>query len=185
LWKKHPDADVAVMYVVPDIMPFRKAPTVDLLATDELLLKENMTPGDNLKCLGFPLGMESNPAGFAILRTGDIASYPLLPTAQTKTFLMDFRVFKGNSGGPVYFSSPQWRGGMISAGRQQFIMGLISQEALFPVRSADPYGASVRELQLMLGVVVHASIIRQTIELLPLPESPESASIAIIMHPAQ
>src|ERR1035441_4627217 len=75
LWKKHPDADVAVMYVVSDIMPFRKAPTVDLLATDELLLKENMTPGDNLKCLGFPLGMESNPAGFAILRTRDIASY--------------------------------------------------------------------------------------------------------------
>jgi hypothetical protein len=144
-----------------------------------------MTPGINLKCLGFPLGMESNPAGFAILRTGDIASYPLLPTAQTKTFLMDFRVFKGNSGGPVYFSQPQWRGGVKFGGRAQFIMGLISQEALFPIQSADPYGASVRELQLMLGVVVHASIIRQTIELLPLPESPESASIVVIMHPAQ
>jgi hypothetical protein len=143
-----------------------------------------MTPGDNLKCLGFPLGRESNPAGFAILRTGDIASYPLLPTAQTKTFLMDFRVFKGNSGGPVYFSQPKWRGG-VSVGRPQFIMGLVSQEAVLPVISADPYGSSVRELQLMLGVVVHASIVRQTIEMLPMPESPESTSMAIVMHPAQ
>ena len=110
LWRRHPQSDVAVMYVSPDIQPFRVAPTVDLLATDQDLEKYEMTPGVNLKCLGFPLGKESNSAGFAILRTGDIASYPLLPTAQTKTFLMDFRVFKGNSGGPVYFAQPQYRG---------------------------------------------------------------------------
>jgi hypothetical protein len=185
LWRKHAEADVAVMYVVPDIPPFRKAPTVDLLATDDVLQKFAMTPGINLKCLGFPLGMESNRAGFAILRTGDIASYPLLPTATTKTFLMDFRVFKGNSGGPVYFSQPQFRGSVAFGGAAQFIMGLISQEALFPVQSAGPYESSVKELQLMLGVVIHASIIRQTIELLPVPESTESNALAIKMRSLQ
>ncbi len=185
LWRKHPEADVAVMYVVPDIPPFRKAPTVDLLATDDVLQKYDMTPGINLKCLGFPLGMESSPAGFAILRTGDIASYPLLPTARTKTFLMDFRVFKGNSGGPVYFSQPMFRGNVSFGPPAQFIMGLISQEALFPIQNNGPYESSVKELQLMLGVVVHAGVIRQPIELLPSPESPESASLAIRMHPPQ
>lgn len=174
LWKRHREADVAVMYVLPDISPFDKAPPTDLLASDEVLRMNDMAPGINLKCLGYPLGFESNASGFGILRTGDIASYPLLPSAQTKTFLMDFRVFKGNSGGPVYFTQPQWRGGIKLGGRAQFIMGLISKEALFPIQNADPYGASVRELQLMLGVVVHASIIRETIELLPLPEDPES-----------
>jgi len=61
-------------------------------------------------------------------------------------------------------------------------MGLISQEAVFPIRSEGPYEASVKELQLMLGVVVHASIIRQTIELLPLPGSPESNSLVVNMY---
>lgn len=60
-------------------------------------------------------------------------------------------------------------------------MGLISQEALFPVQSAGPYESSVRELQLMLGVMIHASVIKQTIELLPLPETAESVK----MHAAQ
>jgi len=180
LWTRNPEADVAVMYVLPDVSPFQKAPTVDLLATDELLKKYDMAPGVDLECLGFPLGRESSSAGFPILRVGAIASYPLLPTAVTKTFLMDFRVFKGNSGGPVYFSQPEFRGSGTIEGRAQFIMGLVSQEALFPVQSADPYGASVRELQLMLGVVVHASIIRQTIEMLPAPDSPQSVSVRML-----
>jgi hypothetical protein len=181
LWIRHPEADVAVMYVEPDISPFRKAVTVDLLATDEKLEEYKMAPGVNLKCLGFPLGMESNSAGFAILRTGEIASYPLLPTARTKTFLMDFRVFKGNSGGPVYFSQP-FRGGL-SATMDSFIVGLISQESVFPIQASSPYETSIRELQLMLGVVVHASIIKQTIESLPLPESPEASGMSVRMRP--
>lgn len=106
LWTKHPEADVAVMYVVPDIPFFSgKAPMVDLLATDEVLQRYAMTPGVNLKCLGFPLGRESNSAGFAILRTGDIASYPLLPTARTKTFLMDFSGLQRQQRWPSVFLS--------------------------------------------------------------------------------
>jgi hypothetical protein len=159
LWTRHPQADVAVMYVLPDISPFRKTPILDLLATDEMLGKYAMTPGTNLKCLGFPLGRESHPTGFVVLRTGDIASYPLLPTARTQTFLMDFRVFKGNSGGPVYFSQPAFRGNIIIGPRAQFIMGLLSQEAIFPVRNSAPYEDSVKELQLMLRIVVHASVL--------------------------
>ena len=182
LWIKHPSADVAVMYVIPDIMPFQKAPVVELLATDEILQRYQMGPGIELKCLGYPLGRESNGAGFPILRTGDIASYPVLPTTVTKTFLMDFRVFKGNSGGPVYFSQPQFRGGVTFGGRAQFIMGVLDQEAVFPIQSSDPYGASIRQLQLELGVVIHASIVRQAIELLPEPEAAASDAIAVRMR---
>jgi hypothetical protein len=83
LWTRHAEADVAVMYVAFDVQLFDKAPTVDLLATDDLLQKYQVNPGVELNCAGFPLGAESNPAGFPILRTGDIASYPLTPTAQT------------------------------------------------------------------------------------------------------
>jgi len=184
LWTRHPDADVAVMYVGFDVPLFDKVPTVDLLATDEMLRSYEIAPGVELKCLGYPLGAESTAAGFPILRTGNIASYPLLPTATTKTFLMDFRVFKGNSGGPVYFSQPQLRSSLRLGGRAQFIMGLLSQETLLNVQVQEPYESSLKQLQLFIGVVIHASILRQAIEILPPPESPESTAMAVKMSPA-
>ncbi len=102
IWKKHPDADVAVMYIdLPRDVPIEQFST-DMLADDKIMEKYEVHPGDELKCLGYPFGLESNDAGFPVLRSGKIASYPLLPTASTRTFLFDFRVFKGNSGGPVY-----------------------------------------------------------------------------------
>jgi len=177
LWKKKPDIDVAAMYIRLSVPIFDKAPTIDLLATDEMLQKYEITPGVELKCLGYPLGDESNTAGFPILRTGNIASYPLLPTAQTKTFLFDFRVFKGNSGGPVYFSQPQFRGSVTFGGRAQFVMGLVIDEHLL----SELYG----QYQLSLGVVVHASLVRQTIDLLPAPETPEASSMAVQLIPIQ
>lgn len=175
LWEKNPDVDVAVMYIRLSVPIFDKVATIDLLATDEMLQKYEITPGVELKCLGYPLGDESNTAGFPILRTGNIASYPLLPTAQTKTFLFDFRVFKGNSGGPVYFSQPQFRGTVKFGGRAQFIIGLVIDEHLL----VEPYG----QYQLSLGVVVHASLVRRTIDLLPAPETPEATSMTVELTP--
>ena len=37
-----------------------------------------------------------------IRASGRIASYPITPTSKTRTFLLDFEVFEGNSGGPVF-----------------------------------------------------------------------------------
>ena len=85
----------------------------------------------------------------------------------------------------MYFSQPMFRGNVSFGPPAQFIVGLISQEALFPIQSSGPYEASLKELQLMLGVVVHANMIRQTIELLPLPESPESNDVAVRMRSPQ
>jgi hypothetical protein len=177
LWSKNPSVDVAVMYIGLGLPLFDKAPTTDLLADDEVLERYDITPGVELKCLGYPLGDESNSAGFPILRTGDIASYPLLPTAQTKTFLFDFRVLKGNSGGPVYFSQPQFRGGVKFGGRAQFIMGLVSDERVLN----EPYG----QYQLSIGIVVHASLIRQTVNLLPAPETADAESVTVRLRPIQ
>lgn len=103
LWKEHPKADIAVMYVtLPREADIQMLP-MSFLITDKQLLEFELHPGDNLSCLGYPYGAEANEAGFPILRSGQIASYPLTPTDKAKTFLYDFRVFRGNSGGPVYF----------------------------------------------------------------------------------
>src|SRR5882762_2914014 len=102
LWTKHPKVDVAVMYIsLPMKADVAGLPST-FLATDKMLSDTNIHPGDNLFCLGYPNGVEANDGGFPILRSGRIASYPILPTAVIKSFLFDFNVFDGNSGGPVY-----------------------------------------------------------------------------------
>jgi S1-C subfamily serine protease len=171
LWMRHPEADVAVMYIaVPseDVIPL--LPTT-LLADDTMLTDYEVKPGDELRCLGYPLRVSSNAAGFPVLRSGRIASYPLLPTDKTKTFLLDLRVFKGNSGGPVFFvernrvvlgTLGQYKG-------YHFLMGLISQEVLYPEQVIGPYSQELRQTQLGLAVVVHASLIKRTLEMLPPP----------------
>jgi hypothetical protein len=171
LWMKNPTADVAVMYVRWPL-PVRIVLPTTMLAGDEMLQKDEVVPGVELKILGYPLGATSNDAGFPILRTGVIASYPLLPTASTQTFLLDFRVFKGNSGGPVYFAQPVVKGGStVACCPPQFIMGLVSREKSLTM----PYA----ELQLSIGEIIHASVIKATIESLPAPETSESKALMV------
>jgi hypothetical protein len=103
LWTRHPEVDVAAMRVrLPNDADVKLIST-SLLGTDKTLEEFQVRPGDPLLVLGFPYGEEANESGFPILRSGKIASYPLTPTRSTRTFLLDFEVFQGNSGGPVLF----------------------------------------------------------------------------------
>lgn len=101
-----------------------------VLAEDKDIVELGIHPGDELKALGFPLGLASNDIGFPILRSGQIASYPLLPTKETLTFLFDFRIFDGNSGGPVYLvdSNKTYGGGTHLGATNFLIMGLVTSE---------------------------------------------------------
>lgn len=173
-WTKHPDADVAVMYVNLPTETSIPLLSSELLADDKTLSEFEIHPGDELECLGYPLGFQANDAGFPILRSGKIASYPLLPTKATKTFLLDFRVFKGNSGGPVYFvqSNRYYQGGFRLGQTIHIILGLVSQESLFQQQISGPYSEEVRQVQLGLAVVVHAGLIKDAINMLPPPQPP-------------
>lgn len=179
LWKRNPEADIAVMYVRPPFQPMERVIPTTLLANDDLIQRYGMDPGVELNCLGYPLG-DQGIAGFPILRTGVIASYPLVPTRTTKGFLFDFRVFEGNSGGPVYFEQQNLRGSMGTCCGARFLMGLVTDEHLYktPPGGTEPY-AGVKVQQLSIGVVVHASLIAETINLLPSPELPESKPMII------
>ena len=125
-------------------------------------------PGDRLACLGYPLGAESNDAGIPMLRSGYIASFPLIPAATVRSFLFDFNVFEGNSGGPVYFvESNRSYGGTIHFGTVNFLVGLVSEQ-----RFAEEQIKSLTELRttryrLGLAVVIHAALIREALNLLP------------------
>lgn len=170
LWMRHPDdiTDVAVMYVaLPQDIDITLLPTA-MLADDEVLEKFEIHPGDELMCLGYPFGAEANPAGFPILRSGKIASYPLVPTRQTKTFLYGFQVFRGNSGGPVYFvESGRTYGGAMHVGTIQFIAGIVSQEHLITEKVESLYEVKEQRHPLGLAKVIHACFVKEAIEKLP------------------
>lgn len=171
LWTKHPSADVAAMYIaLPKETAIPLVPTT-LLAGDKEISDYEIHAGDALNVLGYPFGIASNDAGFPVLRSGKIASYPLLPTAKTRTFLLDFAVFPGNSGGPVYFSeSTRTYQGLLHGGNFNFIAGLVSEEKLQTEQLVGIFSAEMHQYQLGLAVIVHASLIRQTIDMLPAPD---------------
>jgi len=173
LWVNHANADVAAMYIaLPKEADILTAST-DLLATDDILKKYDIYPGRELKVLGYPFGLESSNSGFPILRTGCIASYPITPSIEQKIFLMDFDVFGGNSGGPVYFHDPDWhkrRSGLVTSPVEvQMILGLVSKQRIFTEKVNSYMQETTRNHQIGLAEVVHASLIRETIELLPNP----------------
>ncbi len=162
LYVKHPEADVAVMYIaMPNVSDSIIYPE-SMLATDNVIDKYEVHLGKEVLTIGFPYALEANSAGFPIIRSGRISSYPLLPTKLTKTFIVDFNVFGGNSGGPVYLYDSDWHkrgaGGITSPTQLQMIMGLVSSQVL----------ANTKKGQERLGLanVVHASIIKETIDLL-------------------
>jgi len=168
LWVKHPDVDVAAMYVNLPVDIDIALLLTDMLADDDIFEKQKIHPGDELFCLGYPLSLEANPAGFPILRSGKIASYPIIPAKETKSFLFDFEVFPGNSGGPVYFvQSGRTIGRRMIVATVQFIAGLVIQESIATEKIKSLYGEQYIKHPLALAKVIHALFIKETINLLP------------------
>lgn len=168
LWTKHPAQDVAAMVVAPpDKADLPKLP-VSLLADDKELKDFRVHPGDMLAYLGFPHRIEANEAGFPILRNGPVASFPLLPTKITKTFLLSSNTFEGDSGGPVYLADPKRRiPGKEKAEDVRLIVGLVAAQQFLDEELKMIYETTKVRHRLGLAIVVHASFIRETIERIP------------------
>lgn len=172
LWTKHPKADIAVMYVrLPSaaVSAISRHLDTSLLADDDMLRRYEIHPGDTLYSLGYPLGFESNGEGFPILRSGKIASYPLIPTNKTKTFMMDFEVFGGNSGGPVYFvdHNRTYNQATHLGQTNRFIVGVLIQQVQTSQIVRELFPERTQQYPVKLAVVVHASLLKETISLLP------------------
>lgn len=157
VWTRHPERDIAVMEISAPPVFARAAIPLAWLASGEDLDAWQVGPGDELLTLGFPRGFASNTAGFPILRTGRIASWPLIPIQRFPVFLIDFPVFPGNSGGPVFWTPAARKLPGTVQPDHPFIAGVLTSE----VRPADePLG---------IGVVAHAVYVRETIRLLDHP----------------
>jgi V8-like Glu-specific endopeptidase len=168
LWTHHPARDVAVMKITAPEAFARAAIPAGYLASETAFDEQDVTTGDELMVLGFPRGVAANNAGFPILRSGRVASYPLSPAA-SPTFLLDFAVFPGNSGGPVFLTSGVQR--VSSAPAKPLIAGLLTQQV------------ELGGERLEIGIITHATYITQTIAMMdpglaPPAKPPTVATVA-------
>ena len=170
LWTHHPTRDVAAMVIKAPPEFAKAAIPVGYLAKDDTFDAYQVNAGNEMMALGFPRGLSANSAGFPILRSGRVASYPLGPAAAFPTFLLDFAVFPGNSGGPVFISRQQNQTTLTpvsdKAPEQGFIAGLLTQQV------------ELNSERLEIGIVTHARYIRETIDLVGSPLAPSSVAEA-------
>ena len=164
LWAKHPTEDVAVLWVTPPKNADLSNLSTDVLASDALLQKHKVHPGDLVSVLGYPHRVESNNAGFPILRHGSIATFPLYPTAKTRTFFLSGNIFEGDSGGPVSLSRQSYT--EPDKEETRLILGLVSAQQFLDEDVKLIYGTSKIRHRLGLAIIIHASLINETIELL-------------------
>lgn len=155
LWTQHPQRDIAVMAIQAPEAFARAAIPLDWLADATTFDDWRVGPGDELMALGYPYGLSSNRAGFPILRLGRVSSYPLTPIAAFPTFLLDFSVSSGNSGGPVFWAPSARRRPGAPLPDHPLIVGVLTQEVQGGGEGID------------LGVVAHAQFIREALALLP------------------
>jgi S1-C subfamily serine protease len=174
LWVQNPIYDVAALAVSAPPEVAAAAIPVAWFADQDTFARQDIQPGDALEVLGYPAGYASDPRGFAILRVGHLASYPLTPESEG-TFLVDFPVVSGNSGGPV-FTSRRVDGHPPVVGAEgpqpdEFIAGIVTQQIV-------PNGQSIG-----LGLAVHALYVRQTLRLLDQPPAPATLAPASGLPP--
>ncbi len=140
---------------------------LNFLVSDDYLQSIEIHPGDEMLTLGFPFCLGANDAGYPILRSGKLASYPIFPTKIFSEPLFDFRVYPGNSGGPVYFSYPNRtvRGDFRIAKIYRGLFGMVVEKA-GPQQGTDPE----------IGIIVPAVFIRELVEQLSETDSKGNAS---------
>jgi len=163
LFAHHPSRDVVAIVVQAPPEFARAAIPLAWLASADTFSKYGIGPGDEMMVLGYPQGLSADTAGFPILRSGRVAS-PIEPVKVSPTFLLDFRVFPGNSGGPVFISeAAHQRPGGEQAQEVQFIAGMLTQQV------------EQNDVRLEIGIVTDAEFVRETIAELDLPQGLQPA----------
>jgi len=173
LWTHSPDRDIAAIVVQAPPEFAKAAIPLAWLADGDAFNHYQIGPGDEMMALGYPWGMSANGAGFPILRSGKVASYPVAPSKEFPTFMLDFTVFPGNSGGPVFLTESSIDPITGQTNKVQLVAGLLTQEL---------YG--VNNERIGLGVVTQASFIRDTVALLDQKQPQAGAPITAAAKPA-
>lgn len=162
LWTRHPTQDIAGIELPAGVTD--EGLSASQLPGARALDVLGVEPGDEMMVLGYPHGFSANQAGFPILRSGRVASFPLSPADRYPTYMLDFSVFAGNSGGPVYVVAAGPPGRPLPGGPTVVITGVLTQQIKF---QGD---------RLEIGNVTQADFIDETMKLMGAVEPVEIAA---------
>lgn len=183
LWREHCDPHVDVLAVdvtaivvgIPQLE--KKWATYELFATPDVLLEQEITQGEEVVVIGYPLGLAHARTNSPLVRQGMVAtnigeriSIPIqLRTGGTQqvevpAFLVDSAVVPGASGSPVVLKPVVGR--RVKSGLQigipaPYLLGIISITTIAPVQ----VGGRTFQTLAGLGVAYDAETVRETIEL--------------------
>jgi len=172
LWKSHNDTtiDIAVVKLAIGNFHTNNLVSTDYLASEEVLEQFQIRPGDILYCVGFPEGASANEYGFPILKSGVIASYPILPSILYKYFLYDCELFPASSGSPVYLCEAgrlfiYEHETVFEANMVQLICGIIVSKQFVGIKSEKTEnGQPTNLVSLQLAKVIPSTFILEIIE---------------------
>ena len=174
-WTVHPDSevDVAVLSINPNKLD-EDGIEYHWFASDEtaLTLEQaracEVSEGDGVFVLGFPLGEAGDERNYAIVRQGIIARAQNWLSGSARTFLIDASIFPGNSGGPVLLKPEIASIRGTKANDRCMLIGMVS--SYLPYREVAVSEQTGRRRMIFeensgLGVVVPHDMIQDTINI--------------------
>ena len=189
-WREHTDPDVDVLAIdvsgllaqlVEKGMIYAKWADYDLIISPQKIREENITCGEDVIVIGYPLGISSFAVrhknnNLPLFRSGiisttigeeledDVNEGGTSRKRRLRGFLVDGGIIPGSSGSPVVFklNFSRFAGGTLNLGESlpPYILGIVAETRYSPI---DSQGASISYAD--LGLVFDASTIRETIEL--------------------
>ncbi len=189
LWKGHldPNVDVAAIDVTavlkyhPEIQ--FKVASYDTLATEQTFKDYDVTAGQDILLIGYPLGCRSARTIFPLIRQGIIASDPQEPITiaekpgvELPAFYIESFAVPGNSGGPVIlrpglFHLDPKANSIVTGSIPPLLVGIQSMAPTGLEQAKTIAGDKITDLPFVyspyfagLAVVFRADTIRQTIE---------------------
>ena len=175
LWIVHPDpnADVAVLGInakrlQADGIEYRFFFGDKHTFTLDQARASEVSEGDGVFVLGFPLGQAGNERNYTIVRQGIIARVQDWLRGNARTFLIDASIFPGNSGGPVLLKPEVSAIQGTKANTRCGLIGMVSQ--YIPYREVAVSRQTGRPRMIFeensgLGIVVPHDVIQETIEI--------------------
>lgn len=160
LWVQHEQEDIAVLLLdLPDHLRVDPLP-IEIFATADQWNTDPPEPGSFIRCIGYPHApiFKPNPAAFATTRLGCVADFPLKPIAEHPKFLVDFNIFEGDSGGPIYTRDAE---GNVK------IIGLVHGQHFIDERFKNIYAEGMTRKRLGLAIIENSAVILETIGQIP------------------
>lgn len=185
-WREHPNLDVDVLaFDVTNLVTFKidrlahKWVGYDLFCNRPILDQEDITIGEEVAVIGYPLGLSHHRSYYPLIRSGTIATQIGEELEDTviengvprsrilRGFLIDGGIIPGSSGSPVVLKPVIGRvnrkTSSIKMGTPSpFLLGIIAETHYAPIRTGQE---DIIPSFAGLGLAFDAETVRETIEL--------------------